>query len=112
MQKSDLRPGMLIRYRDGRRRLVLSVDGDLMLFGNTGHNDLKSTQEDLTHIKFSDLDIVEVRKPSKSCTMGSLFLDSSCSRLIWQRPLFTKKMTMQEVCEMAGCNVEIIKEEE
>lgn len=112
MQKSDLKPGMLIHYRDGRRRLVLDVDGDLMLIGNTGYNDLKSTQKDLTHIESSDLDIVEVRKPSKGCTMGSLFIDNDCSRLIWRRLLSTKKMTMREVCEMAGCNVEIIKEEE
>ncbi len=109
MQKSDLRSGMIVEYRNGVRRLVLEIQGKIVLSGINGYNSLQYTDVELSCMG-RDTDIVLIREITQLGSIPDMLNDNTYSVIIWQLPNNkTRKMTMREVCEMAGCNVEIIK---
>lgn len=110
MKKSDLKSGYLVEYRNGLRRLVIesSDNGFVLVDGkNEICNEGMNYKEDLSSIPTGDLDIVKVFGIPKSMNCFSV-MDPSERNVIWERK--PKKMTMKEICDALGYEVEIVKE--
>lgn len=119
---ADLTPGFAVRMRDGRTAMVaVYLDGaevartfayDIPSRVTEGHQwiSFKHYNADLTHKVDSSCDVMEVYGFSE---YGYKSLDSSnpgkCRALLWKRTE-TKKMTVKEICEALGYDVEIVKE--
>lgn len=120
--KADLMPGFAVRMRDGRTAMVaVYLDGtevtrtlayDIPGRVTEGHHWISLTHynADLTHKMISSCDVMEVYGFSE---YGYKSLDSSnpekCRTLLWKRSE-PKKMTVKEICEALGYDVEIVKE--
>lgn len=104
MKKSDLKNRMVVELMDGKRFLV--IDG--MLIGNDElWRELPYYNEDLTHYKYPDEDIVKVYP-----AVINKFLDIDTIDK-WQCPIWerVREVTMEEVEEKFGCKVKIVKGE-
>lgn len=75
--KADLKDGMVVEYRDGKRRIVAGE----VLYGLDGFTSLKTHCNDLTYSD-SDLDIVKVYA-QKAASLNSLF--KYPGKIIWER---------------------------
>lgn len=110
MKKSDLKSGYLVEYRNGLRRLVIeSSDNGFVLIGGKNEicNEGMNYEEDLRSTTASTLDIVKVFGIPKSMNCFSV-MEPSERNVIWKRN--PKKMTMKEICDALGYEVEIVKE--
>ena len=84
MKKSDLRSGMVIRYRDGDFGLVVDFYGELVSIGRCFWGTFYAYNEDLTYADNPDCDIVEIYDGEKGCF--DLIIDSAKeSKPIWKR---------------------------
>ena len=109
MTLDDIKTGMRVEMRNGNRYLaVRETSGELHFYRNDGymmgcqyiHGSLCYASED------SDWDIVKVfSAPGVSSNFLNLRL---YGELLWERKE-TKKMTVEEVCEALGYEVEIVK---
>lgn len=123
MTKRDLKPGYVIKTRCGELGIIVPCTGAgcdyglAVVYGNkdyrTGSDPLGMWYDALTYWKDgmpSKTDIMEVYSISKSTS--SLGEVSTIDRdLLWKRPA-AKKMTVQEICEALGYDVEIVKDGE
>lgn len=89
--KADLKDGMVVEYRDGKRRLVLNN----FLIGKDGYFDLSNYSENLKDKNSSDRDIVRVFKINIVTTLDYIFRTENLE-LIWERTE-SKKMTTEEM---------------
>ena len=86
MQKSNLRTGMWVKYRDGQYAIVLRDTKNGDLFADDGFMDFDSYTEDLKvarTLEPTDYDIMEVWQP-KGCRCYYKFQES-VSTLLWKR---------------------------
>ena len=110
MTKSELKTGMIVTYRNGKRRKVFlnTCLGKDFVSGEDGWMSLDFFNEDLTFNGTDTMDIVKVE---------SLFLESDFTRenpcdpkVIWRRPVPKKRYTYAQLKEILGEEFEIVKE--
>lgn len=89
--KADLKDGMVVEYKNGKRRLVIAN----MLIGEDGFLTLDSFRENLENIKFMDHTIVKIFKIKEAMTFNYI-LDDDNLKLIWER-IEVKHMTVDEM---------------
>ncbi|MFR5739553.1 MAG: hypothetical protein ACLUEC_10270 [Coprococcus sp.] len=103
--KADLKDGMVVAYRDGKRRLVLNN----RLVGKDGYYELNMYTEDMKDKECSERDIMRVFKIVITTTLGCIFHIENLE-LIWERTE-TKRMTIEEMRqkleELTGEKIEI-----
>lgn len=118
MTKSELKTGMIVRYRDGRLRMVLKdtehEEKDIAV-GTDGWSALDEYNEDLTYTNYSDIDImyvynIELNRNYTYLLNRDNLNDSYINdfgTLIWERK--TNEMTIKEIEEKLGIeNLRII----
>lgn len=106
MKKSELKSGMVVRFREGDMYLVVEVNGEYVCVGKDGWNRLKYYKEDLRNDLFESLDIVEVYDPQPSY-FGSM-ISSANRKPIWKREP-KKKMTVSQIEKELGYEIEIVR---
>lgn len=89
--KADLKSGMVVEYRDGKRRLVLNN----RLIGKDGYYELNKYGEDMKVKESSERDIMRVFKIVITTTLGCIFHIENLE-LIWERTE-VKRMTVEEM---------------
>ncbi len=104
MKKSELKPGMVVQYADGKRRLVTAINGELFLMGKDMFAELDKFNEDLIN-KSHNLDIVKVFQPKEPRSLSALL---ECDNCIWERPKEVI-LTMQEIANKFNIPVEQIR---
>lgn len=106
MKKSDLKPGMVVEYANGVRRLVIEFNDELVLLGNNNWGDLKGYSEDLECPVNEDFTIDKVYKPW--CMLGLNSMLEDTHPCIWYRSK-SVELTIEEIAEKFGINVEQLK---
>ena len=112
MTKSDLKSGYVIRNRYGDEYMVLPVNDGSLAFVRLGSWDpVAEYNNNLTsRAGCIGLDVMEVYGFASTVLMA---LDPdpvlSGRPLLWKRSE-PKKMTMEEICQALGYDVEIVKE--
>ena len=107
--KMELKEGMIIECRNGDRYLLRKFGDDLI-----GSNNIKyiyiDYDEDLNENKYcqEDFDIMKIYE-SNACVLGKLF-NNDYLECIWERKE-PKKMTLAQISEALGYEVEIIDNE-
>lgn len=103
--KADLKDGMVVEYKDRKRRLVLNN----RLIGKDGYYELNKYGEDMKDKESSERDIMRVFKIVITTTLSYIFHIENLE-LIWERTE-TKRMTIEEMRqkleEMTGEKIEI-----
>ena len=103
--KTDLRDGMVVEYKNGKRRLVIAD----MLIGKDGYLTLESFRQNLENIKFMEHTIVKIYKIKDAITLNHIFDDYNLE-LIWERTKI-KRMTVEEMRqkleELIGEKIEV-----
>lgn len=96
MKLSELKPGMVVEYADGNKRLVIVFDNKLMFTGETGYQTdiARWYNEDLTHKEFASSDIVKVYEVN----FGNIFTLMTPSRLLWERPQIIE-LTIEQIAK-------------
>lgn len=102
--KEDLKPGMVVEYKSGEKRLVVEINGELSLISDGMFAELNNFNNDLTYDRNPHINIVAVykTKPSSLATM------LQTTDLIWKR-LEEVTLTMQEIADKFGIPVEQLK---
>ena len=114
MTKSELKTGMVVRYRDGRLRMVMKdtehSEKDIVV-GMDGWVPLDDYNEDLTYPPLSDIDIMYVYNVYQIPSYTNLFNGDKLNdsyihdfgNLIWYRTeTETTEMTIKEIEEKLG----------
>lgn len=105
--KADLRDGMVVKHRNGDKRMVISE----ALIGENGYADQNCFREDLTHRYFKDLDIVGVYAIKEYSNFADMLSDYNLE-LIWERKE-PKKMTVEEMRQkledLTGEEIEVME---
>ena len=103
--KADLKSGMVVEYRNGKRRLVVND----MLIGEKGYLSLNSLDEDLKNIMFLSNDIMKIYRIKEERAFEDILKNNNLE-LIWERTE-TKRMTAEEMRkkleELTGEKIEI-----
>lgn len=102
--KEDLKPGMVVEYKNGERRLVVEIDSKLLLISNGMFAELSNFNNDLTYDNHSNINIVAVYK-TKPHSLSTMLRTTD---LIWKRPEEVT-LTMQEIADKFGIPVEQLK---
>lgn len=106
MKKSDLKPGMVVEYANGGRRLVIEFNDELFLLSNNSWADLMHYNSDLECSYNKDFTINKVYNPGYMQGLNSMLEDIHFC--IWERPK-SVELTMEEIAEKFGINVEQLK---
>ena len=126
MTKSELKTGMIVRYRYGALRVVMRNDtedyDDAYLVGADGWTEIRNFNEDLTfsekfHVYSNDI-VAVYEVPNKNYMnifIGEYKLDDSFvmdyGHLLWEREDPVVEMTIKEIEEKLGIqNLKIIEE--
>lgn len=105
MKKSDLKPGMVVEYANGEKRLVVIINNKLYLIGEYRFATLESFDDDLNCSTSPHLNIVKVYQPKEASSFSSLLERNNC---VWER-ITEVTVTMEEIAEKFGINVEQLK---
>lgn len=105
MKKSDLKPGMVVEYASGDKRLVTAINNELFLMGERRFCGLENFNDDLTFSDNPDINIVKIYQPKEASGLNTLL---ECKKCIWERPKETV-LTMQEIADKFGIPVEQLK---
>lgn len=105
MKKADLKPGMVVEYANGNRRLVVVINNELYLIGKHMFAIVESFSDDLECANNSDINIVKVFQPKEAASLNSLL---DCTNCIWERPKEVI-VTMDEIAKKFGCDVSQLK---
>ena len=111
--KMELKEGMIVECRNGDRYLLRRVDGELILSANetwleyTYDNNFIDINEDAKEFN-GDFDIIKIYE-SKTSFLKDLFKDNYLT-CIWERKE-PKKMTLAQISEALGYEVEVIDNE-
>lgn len=105
----DLKPGMVIEYRNENRRLVVLINNKLHFINDCDYLDNieDNYKEDLTCIGGRDFDIMKIYRVHSIAGINYL-LDISNKELIWERKEI-KEYTMQEIADKLGIPVEQLR---
>jgi hypothetical protein len=110
MKKSDLKTGMVVEYRNGKRRMVLlnSTLASADLIGKDGHNSLSCYKEDLTntHRERKETDIVKVYETNFAFELKEFINEGTVTQmdLIWERKDNTEevKKLKEDISKIEG----------
>lgn len=105
MKKSELKPGMVIEYANGERRLVVEFHNRLVLLGTDNWSDLESYNSDLECLYIKEHTINKVYEPWSMLGLSSML--KCVHPCIWERK--SVELTMEEIAEKFGINVEQLK---
>ena len=105
MKKSDLKPGMVVEYASGEKRLVVTINNALYLISRASFADVESFNDDLTCSNNPDINIVKIYLPREAASLSALF---ECKNCIWERQKETV-LTIQEIADKFGIPVEQIR---
>ena len=105
MKKSDLKPGIVVEYVNGDKRLVVVINNELYLIDTHAFAVVESFNDDLECASNSDINIVKVFQPKEAASLSLLL---GCTNCIWERPKETV-LTMQEIADKFGIPVEQLK---
>lgn len=104
--KADLKDGMVVEYKEGRRRLVVAN----MLIGEDGFLTLDSFWENLESIEFAEEHTIAKIYKVKEGRSFKYILEDCNLDLIWERKE-TKRMTAEEMRkkleELTGEKIEV-----
>ena len=105
-----LKEGMIIECRNGNRYLLRKVD-DVLICSNFGGWFRATYDEKLNETEYyvEDFDIMKIYE-SKASMLKNLF-DNKFLTCIWKRKKEPKKMTLAQISEALGYEVEIIDNE-
>lgn len=111
MTKSELKPGYIVKYRDGNLRLVMpkKETGCFLIQMGTENplwHDLNSYEEDLTNKNFPEMTIVEVYGRS-SYEHTALKFNKKHRELLWKSSE-KKKYTYAQLREILGEEFEVV----
>lgn len=108
MTKSELKPGYIVRYRDGNFRMVMPLENELilveMVFEDPCYTTLTYHNEDLTCSGCPSCDIMEVYGLSAS-RRSVWTLDKNDRELLWTRK---KQYTYAQLREILGEEFEVV----
>lgn len=103
--KADLEDGMVVKYRNGDKRMVINE----AMIGVEGYSDKHNFLEDLTHKIYEELDIVGAYEAEEYGNFANMLSDNNLI-LIWERKE-PKKMTVEEMRkkleELTGEEIEV-----
>lgn len=103
MTHPELKPGMVIEYQNGERRLVVLINDKLRAISNDTY--LMEPTEYFTLKKI--VNIVKIYQPASA---GSLdYLLNNPGQLIWKYEEEVKELTMQEIANKFGIPVEKLR---
>ena len=125
MKKSDLRTGMIVETRSGSEYVVFintcqpefcsdnyrDENGDIALIVNQENylwTSLNNYNEDLCKNDDKSADIVKVYIPYHPYAFMDITYEKSDRKLIWEREVPIKEMTMKELEEHFGYKVKIV----
>ena len=121
MTKSELKTGMIVTRRDGKKLTVYrncvclacySKNNDVIVDALNDNWDLLDYYtEDLTHKDFHKFDIIKVELVCHPYDYNKHTSYAKISKTLWERN-DTKKLTIAEIESILGYNVEIISEKE
>lgn len=109
--KADLKDGMVVEYRKGKRRLVFNGT----FTGMDGYLELSNYTDDLTYNYDSyedprSFDIVKVYELEFIGKIPDMFSNHNL-KLIWERPKEEyKEMTVEEIEKALGCKIKVVGE--
>jgi len=109
MKKSDLRSGMVVVTRDGRKGIVLLGTANGNVIGGIGLGHSVSTWMPFDRLT-EDLeaaDITAVYVADSNMQYGSTDLDKL--RLLWQRPADPVELTIEEIADRFGVDPALIR---
>lgn len=113
MTKSELKPGYVVKYRNGMLRMVMPLRGSLILvemeFKNPSFTRLEYFNENLTNAYgygYDELDIMEVYGFSRFRQSVWRF-DENDRELLWKRQE-KKKYTYEQLKEILGEEFEVV----
>lgn len=111
----ELHSGMIVERRDRQFLFVAeSYDGKIFLMGDNEFDEICYYDNNLINTEDEDLDIVAIYKPLKGFEQRTLngFIDKSKRGIepIWKRKE-AKKMTLAQISEALGYEVEVIDNE-
>ena len=108
--KSELKPCMLVQFRNGDLRIVAKANGDLIFVDpNTGKVGEESYYSDtLENMSSCERDIVAVYG-YKKLYVDALVCDTKHRDLIWEREEKVEEMTLEQVCKELGKTIKIVK---
>lgn len=108
--KMELKEGMIVECRNGYRYLLRRVDGELIASSNDAYMSLNYDKE-LNENKYfdEDCDVMKVYT-SKALMLDNLF-NNKYLTCIWERRKEPKKMTLAQISEALGYEVEVIDNE-
>lgn len=110
-----LHSGMIVERRDKQLLFVAeSYDGKIFLMGDNSFDEICYYDDNLINTECEDFDIVAIYKPLKGFEQRTFngFIDKSKKgiKLIWKRKE-PKKMTLAQISEALGYEVEVINNE-
>lgn len=109
----DLKPGMVIEYVNGKKRLVVpkSDTGELYLTGLDGSNYISEYTENMESKACpEDLTINKIFIAKYKTNLKMLLVDGFGLNLIWERKPEPKEVTIEELEEILGYPIKIVKE--
>lgn len=102
MKKSDLKPGMVVEYENGKRRLVIELNNSLYLIGENNYSDVDSYPDSLYWS--GGLAINKIFRPiAPECFRDLL----KTNNLIWERK--PTELTMEEIAHKFNIPVSQLK---
>lgn len=109
--KEALKPGYLVRLKDGHLYMAMLSQNGLALNDRIGWVSTQNLDENLCDLSDDNFSIVEVYGYSKY-EYKVLDLDTSTRELLWKREEGKKEMTISEIEKELGYSIKIIKESE
>jgi hypothetical protein len=115
MKKEDLRSGMIVQTRQGGFGMILlnTTNGDIIGGGTHtfNHNErlwkpLENLSDDLTSREYGN-DIVKIYNANANYIFGTF--DTKLLTCIWERPVTPIEMTMDEIANKLGIDVDRLK---
>lgn len=107
---NDIKPGMVVEYRNGERRLAVLIKDNLHFLSNDKvlPNVKEIYNNDLTYRNGESLDIMKVYNVNSIYEMFGLLNNDRYLNLLWERPKEVV-ITMDEIAKKFGYNVEQIQ---
>lgn len=105
--KADLKPGMVVEYNQGDKRLVLKANENLFLAGIHSICSLNDFDNNLVYVNDSMLTINKIYTIKDTSSIDNI-LNGCDLELIWERPQ-TVELTLQEIAEKFNVPVETIR---
>lgn len=126
MKKSDLKTGMIVETRDGSEYVVFinacqpdfcsdnyrDENGNIALIINRENHlwtSLNYFDENLCKDNGEYADIIRVYVPSHPYAFMDITYEKGDRKLIWEREVPIKEMTMKDLEEHFGCKIKIVE---